>query len=176
MKGELQNDRQAIQWATDYHLKATAHPGTIYIQTLPGKRCGAIHARREGFDKVVGFCDLEDWGNIKLGLETLLNSPSIGGPRSRNVLKFVLRTFLSPFSPTPLSRKLAKVTIASLASYVSLGDEVPSGTVMLAAALLKSSLCILHAGESTSWINSLPIVCSSVAGLFTSEASTASHA
>ncbi|RXH76712.1 hypothetical protein DVH24_019600 [Malus domestica] len=158
MKGELQNDRQAIQWATDYHLKATAHPGTIYIQglrysgshgertnllaankigyfgrgigfkdvlvfshqllviiaslaladeTLPGKRCGAIHARREGFDKVVGFCDLEDWGNIKLGLETLLNSPSIGGPRSRNVLKFVLlqsRTVIKEVSKLILSK------------------------------------------------------------------------
>lgn len=58
-----------------------------------------------------------------------------------------------------------EATIASLASYVCLGDEVPSDTVMLAATLLKSSLFILHAGESSSWINSLPLVCSSVAGM-----------
>ncbi|TQD92840.1 hypothetical protein C1H46_021549 [Malus baccata] len=127
MKGELQNDRQAIQWATDYHLKATAHPGTIYIQT-----------------------------------------------RTRHVLQIIEALFESSRVNAIVSE--TEVTIASLASYVSLGDEVPLGTVMLAAALLKSSLCILHAGESTSWINSLPIVCSSVAGLFTSEASTASHA
>lgn len=32
MKGELQNAKEAIRWATDYLLKATAHPGTIYVQ------------------------------------------------------------------------------------------------------------------------------------------------
>jgi len=32
MKGELQNAREAIRWATDYLLKATAHPDTIYVQ------------------------------------------------------------------------------------------------------------------------------------------------
>lgn len=34
MKGELQNAKQAIRWATDYLLKATAHPDTIYVQVL----------------------------------------------------------------------------------------------------------------------------------------------
>lgn len=32
MKGELQNAREAIRWATDYLLKATAKPGIIYVQ------------------------------------------------------------------------------------------------------------------------------------------------
>ena len=32
MKGELQNAREAIRWATDYLLKATAHPDIIYVQ------------------------------------------------------------------------------------------------------------------------------------------------
>ena len=32
MKGELQNAREAIRWATDYLLKATAQPDTIYVQ------------------------------------------------------------------------------------------------------------------------------------------------
>jgi len=32
MKGELQNAREAIRWGTDYLLKATAHPDTIYVQ------------------------------------------------------------------------------------------------------------------------------------------------
>jgi hypothetical protein len=32
MKGELQNAKDAIRWATDYLLKATAHPDTIYVQ------------------------------------------------------------------------------------------------------------------------------------------------
>jgi endoglucanase len=32
MKDELQNAREAIRWATDYLLKATAYPDTIYVQ------------------------------------------------------------------------------------------------------------------------------------------------
>ncbi|KAG2406560.1 Endoglucanase 17 [Vigna angularis] len=34
MKGELQNAREAIRWGTDYLLKATAHPDTIYVQVF----------------------------------------------------------------------------------------------------------------------------------------------
>ena len=32
MKGEPQNAREAIKWSTDYLLKATAQPDTIYVQ------------------------------------------------------------------------------------------------------------------------------------------------
>ena len=32
MKSELQNAREAIKWSTDYLLKATAQPDTIYVQ------------------------------------------------------------------------------------------------------------------------------------------------
>ena len=32
MNGELANSKDAIRWATDYLLKATAHPGTICVQ------------------------------------------------------------------------------------------------------------------------------------------------
>ncbi|KAI7989682.1 Endoglucanase 17 [Camellia lanceoleosa] len=32
MKSELCNAREAIRWATDYLLKATAQPDTIYVQ------------------------------------------------------------------------------------------------------------------------------------------------
>lgn len=34
MKSELQNAKEAIRWATDYLLKATVHPDTIYVQVL----------------------------------------------------------------------------------------------------------------------------------------------
>lgn len=34
MKSELGNAREAIRWATDYLLKATAHPDTIYVQVI----------------------------------------------------------------------------------------------------------------------------------------------
>lgn len=32
MKGELQHAKEAIKWGSDYLLKATAHPDTIYVQ------------------------------------------------------------------------------------------------------------------------------------------------
>ena len=34
MKEELLNAKQAIRWATDYLLKATAQPDTIYVHSL----------------------------------------------------------------------------------------------------------------------------------------------
>ena len=32
MKSELPNAKEAIRWATDFLLKATVHPDTIYVQ------------------------------------------------------------------------------------------------------------------------------------------------
>ena len=32
MGSELSNAKTAIRWATDYLLKATAHPGTVFVQ------------------------------------------------------------------------------------------------------------------------------------------------
>jgi endoglucanase len=34
MGDELQNAKAAIRWATDYFVKATAHPGKIFVQVL----------------------------------------------------------------------------------------------------------------------------------------------
>ncbi|KAB2616287.1 endoglucanase 17 [Pyrus ussuriensis x Pyrus communis] len=50
MKGELQNARQAIRWATDYLLKATAHPGTIYVQVGDATKDHACWERPEDMD------------------------------------------------------------------------------------------------------------------------------
>lgn len=66
--------------------------------------------------------------------------------------------------------------VTLLASYVSLGDKNPLDTVLSAASLLKRALDVLHAGESSLWIRNLPLVCGSIAGLLTSEASSASQA
>ncbi|KAE8098771.1 hypothetical protein FH972_016809 [Carpinus fangiana] len=66
--------------------------------------------------------------------------------------------------------------VVSLASYVSLEDRNPLDTVMSAATFLKRALGVLHDRESSSWISNLPLVCGSIAGLLTSEASTASQA
>jgi len=49
MKGELPNAREAIRWATDYLLKATAHPNTIYVQvSFPSfVHCFVVMLRRK---------------------------------------------------------------------------------------------------------------------------------
>ncbi|XP_047176471.1 endoglucanase 17-like [Vigna umbellata] len=50
MKGELQNARVAIRWATDYLLKATAHPNTIYVQVGDAKKDHSCWERPEDMD------------------------------------------------------------------------------------------------------------------------------
>ncbi|XP_027098979.2 endoglucanase 17-like [Coffea arabica] len=50
MKGELQNAKEAIRWATDYLLKATAHPDTIYVQVGDANRDHACWERPEDMD------------------------------------------------------------------------------------------------------------------------------
>ncbi|KZV47145.1 endoglucanase 17 [Dorcoceras hygrometricum] len=50
MKGELQNAKAAIRWATDYLLKATAHPGAIYVQVGDAAKDHACWERPEDMD------------------------------------------------------------------------------------------------------------------------------
>ncbi|KAJ4954479.1 hypothetical protein NE237_011262 [Protea cynaroides] len=50
MKGELQNAREAIRWATDYLLKATVYPDTIYVQVGDANADHACWERPEDMD------------------------------------------------------------------------------------------------------------------------------
>ncbi|ONK63358.1 uncharacterized protein A4U43_C07F14220 [Asparagus officinalis] len=50
MKGELQNAKAAIKWATDYLLKATAHPNTIYVQVGDANKDHSCWERPEDMD------------------------------------------------------------------------------------------------------------------------------
>lgn len=82
---------------------------------------------------------------------------------TRHVFQIIEVLFESSTADSIVSK--TEATIASLISYVSLGNKNPSDTVMSAATLLKYSLSILHTGESTSSIKNLPLVCGSVAGM-----------
>ncbi|KAL5810487.1 hypothetical protein ACOSQ3_027197 [Xanthoceras sorbifolium] len=67
--------------------------------------------------------------------------------------------------------------IVFLASYVSLREKNPMDTIMSAVTLLKSAMDKLLNGEIRStWIKNVPVVCGSLVGLLTYEASTASQA
>lgn len=50
MKEELQHAKQAIRWGTDYLLKATAHPDTIYVQVGDAVKDHACWERPEDMD------------------------------------------------------------------------------------------------------------------------------
>ncbi|XP_050235617.1 endoglucanase 17 [Mercurialis annua] len=50
MKGELQNAKQAVRWGTDYLLKATVHPDTIYVQVGDANKDHACWERPEDMD------------------------------------------------------------------------------------------------------------------------------
>ncbi|CAN1353202.1 Endoglucanase 17 [Linum perenne] len=50
MKGELQNAREAIRWGSDYLLKATVHPDTIYVQVGDATKDHACWERPEDMD------------------------------------------------------------------------------------------------------------------------------
>ncbi|KAG0489787.1 hypothetical protein HPP92_006650 [Vanilla planifolia] len=50
MKGELQHAREAVRWATDYLLKATDQPETIYVQVGDANKDHACWERPEDMD------------------------------------------------------------------------------------------------------------------------------
>ncbi|EXB33531.1 Endoglucanase 17 [Morus notabilis] len=50
MKSELGNAKEAIRWATDYLLKATAHPDTIYVQVGDANKDHSCWERPEDMD------------------------------------------------------------------------------------------------------------------------------
>ncbi|XP_023740645.1 endoglucanase 17 [Lactuca sativa] len=50
MKGELGNAKEAIRWATDYLLKATAEPDVIYVQVGDATKDHACWERPEDMD------------------------------------------------------------------------------------------------------------------------------
>ncbi|CAI8606551.1 unnamed protein product [Vicia faba] len=50
MKSELSNAKEVVRWATDYLLKATAHPNTIYVQVGDAKKDHACWERPEDMD------------------------------------------------------------------------------------------------------------------------------
>ncbi|CAN1217866.1 Endoglucanase 17 [Linum perenne] len=50
MKGELPHAKEAIRWAADYLLKATAHPDTIYVQVGDANQDHACWERPEDMD------------------------------------------------------------------------------------------------------------------------------
>lgn len=83
---------------------------------------------------------------------------------TRHILK-TIETCFETSSADAIAPKTEKIVV-SLSSYVSLGDKNPLDTVISATTLLKRSLDILRAGESSAYVKNLPLVFDSIAGIF----------
>lgn len=105
--------------------------------------------------------------SAKVSSKLLSEMNKLVGSRFSALTRHVLQIIEALFKTSRVNAIVSETeeAIASLASFVSKGDKNPLDTVMSAATLLKSSVFILHTGESTSWINNLPLVCGSVAGM-----------
>ncbi|PON31520.1 Coatomer beta subunit [Parasponia andersonii] len=121
---------------------------------------------------IVPFLSMKTRSKVIWELEKLMKCQFTA--LTRHILKTIETCFdtarVDVISPS------AENIVVSLSSYISLGEKNPVDTVKSATTLLQRSLDILCAGESTSYIKSLSLVCDSVAGLLTSEDSIASHA
>ncbi|KAL5539474.1 hypothetical protein UlMin_042962 [Ulmus minor] len=121
---------------------------------------------------IVPFLSMKGRSKVLSELDELMRSQF--SALTRHILKTIEVCFET--SSADVITSVTENIMDSLSSYVSSGDKKPSDTVMSATTLLKRSLDILRAGESSSYVKNLPIVCDSVAGLLTSETMVASHA
>lgn len=55
MKSELPNAKDAIRWATDFLLKATSHPDTIYVQVFYFALNSLLEKKKQDFGKQSGL-------------------------------------------------------------------------------------------------------------------------
>ncbi|KAM7500162.1 hypothetical protein LguiA_024576 [Lonicera macranthoides] len=73
---------------------------------------------------LVGFCDLEDWGSVKLGFETLLNFSIDKRPKVRKGAQdCVVKVFKSLESPTVI-KKASKMVFSLFRSYMPLAVKL----------------------------------------------------
>ena len=82
---------------------------------------------------------------------------------TRHVFKIIETCFET--SKADVIAPMTENVLVSLFSYISLRDKNPSDTIISAITLLKRSLDILRAGESSSYAKNIPLVCESLAGI-----------
>lgn len=109
---------------------------------------------------IVPFLSVKTRSKVLSELEKLLKCQF--SALTRHILKIIETCF-----DTTRVDVIAPITeniVVSLSSYISLGEKNSLDTLKSASTLLKRSIDILCAGESSSYIKSLSLVCDSVAG------------
>ncbi|KAJ9695853.1 hypothetical protein PVL29_011032 [Vitis rotundifolia] len=116
--------------------------------------------------------------SVKVGLKILLELLKLMNAQFSALTRHILKIIEALFETSRVEVIIPEADniISSLSSYVLLGEKNPADTVICAATVLRGTLDKLDAGERSAWIRNLPLVFRSVAGLLTSEASTASQA
>ncbi|XWS31750.1 hypothetical protein CRYUN_Cryun23aG0102700 [Craigia yunnanensis] len=140
MKGELQNAKQAIRWATDYLLKATAHPDTIYVQVGDANKDHSCWERPEDMDtpRSVFKIDKNSPGSDVAGeTAAALAAASLVFRRSDPTYsKLLVRRAIMVFEFAdkyrgPYSNGLKKVVCPFYCSYSGYQDELLWGAAWL---------------------------------------------
>ncbi|KAK4779827.1 hypothetical protein SAY87_015933 [Trapa incisa] len=140
MKSELPNAKEAIRWATDYLLKATAHPNTIYVQVGDANRDHACWERPEDMDtpRNVYKVDKNSPGSdVAAETAAALAAASLVFRRSdpsysRLLVRRSLRVFqFADMYRGPYSNGLKKVVCPFYCSYSGYEDELLWGAAWL---------------------------------------------
>ncbi|CAI0468348.1 unnamed protein product [Linum tenue] len=140
MKGELQNAREAIRWGTDYLLKATSHPDTIFVQVGDAKKDHACWERPEDMDtpRSVYKVDKNSPGSDVAGeTAAALAAASLVFRRSDpNYSKVLLKRAIRVFQFAdkyrgPYSNGLKSVVCPFYCSYSGYQDELLWGAAWL---------------------------------------------
>ncbi|XWS76594.1 hypothetical protein CRYUN_Cryun01aG0190000 [Craigia yunnanensis] len=140
MKGELQNAKQAVRWATDYLLKATAHPDTIYVQVGDANKDHSCWERPEDMDtpRSVFKIDKNSPGSDVAGeTAAALAAASLVFRRSDPTYsKLLVRRAIRVFEFAdkyrgPYSNGLKKVVCPFYCSYSGYQDELLWGAAWL---------------------------------------------
>ncbi|KAL5561414.1 hypothetical protein UlMin_031161 [Ulmus minor] len=140
MKGELPNAKEAIRWATDYLLKATAHPDTIYVQVGDANKDHSCWERPEDMDtpRSVFKIDTNNPGSdVAAETAAALASASIVFRRSDPTYsKLLVRRAMRVFEFAdkyrgPYSNGLRKYVCPFYCSYSGYQDELLWGAAWL---------------------------------------------
>ncbi|XP_039128702.1 endoglucanase 17-like [Dioscorea cayenensis subsp. rotundata] len=140
MKGELQHAKDAIRWATDYLLKATAHPNTIYVQVGDANSDHACWERPEDMDtpRTVLKIDPQNPGSdVAAETAAALAAASIVFRRSDpSYSKLLLKTSIKVFDFAdkfrgPYSNSLKSFVCPFYCSYSGYQDELLWGAAWL---------------------------------------------
>lgn len=84
----------------------------------------SIRAVVKSLGVLTGFCDLEDWGSVKLGFETLLKFSVDKRPKVRKCAQVCVEKVFQSYQSSTIIKKASKSVLVLLKSYMPLAVEL----------------------------------------------------